>query len=175
MTAITSKVCIVGDFAVGKTSVVERFVNNQFSDKYLTTVGVKVDTKEIKLVERGVELKLILWDVAGTDRFGATEFAYLRGASGHIYVADGTRPLTIGSAQKLRASIVEKYGAAPGVLLLNKHDLSAMWDVSEKRVASLEEEFGNVFLTSAKTGENVELAMTQLANAIVDCTLAGSE
>ena len=175
MTAITSKVCIVGDFAVGKTSVVERFVNNQFSDKYLTTVGVKVDTKEIKLVERGVELKLILWDVAGTDRFGATEFAYLRGASGHIFVADGTRPLTIGSAQKLRASIAEKYGAAPAVMLLNKHDLSGMWDVSDKRIASLEDEFGSVFLTSAKTGENVELALTQLANAIVDSTLTGPE
>ena len=174
MTAITSKICIVGDFAVGKTSVVERFVNNQFSEKYLTTVGVKVDTKEFDLADRGVALKMVLWDVAGTDRFGATEFAYLRGASGYIYVADGTRPLTIGSAQQLRESIVDKYGTTPSVLLLNKHDLTGMWDVADARIADLEEEFDTVFLTSAKTGENVEAALTQLANLVVDGTLAGS-
>ena len=174
MTSLTSKVCIVGDFAVGKTSVVERFVNNQFSDKYLTTVGVKVDTKEVDLADRGAHLKMILWDVAGTDRFGATEFAYLRGAAGYLFVADGTRPLTIGSAQKLRESIVEKYGSGPTVLLLNKHDLTGMWDVGENRVADLTEEFSHVYLTSAKTGENVEQALTQLAGQIVDSTLAGS-
>lgn len=175
MTAITSKVCIVGDFAVGKTSVVERFVNNQFSDKYLTTVGVKVDTKEIELSERGIRQKMILWDVAGTDRFGATEFAYLRGASGYVFVADGTRPLTIGSAQKLRASIGERYGINAAILLLNKHDLSDRWDVSGKRIAELEKEFGAVFLTSAKTGAEVEHALTELANSIVDNTLAERE
>ena len=175
MTAITSKVCIVGDFAVGKTSVVERFVNNQFSDKYLTTVGVKVDTKEIDLADRNVSLKMVLWDVAGTDRFGATEFAYLRGAAAYLFVADGTRPLTIGSAQKLRESIVEKYGIGAAVLLVNKHDLSAQWDVSDQRLVDLEEEFGAVFLTSAKTGDNVETALTQLANLIVDRTLAGEQ
>ena len=173
MTAITSKVCIVGDFAVGKTSVVERFVNNQFSDKYLTTVGVKVDTKEVDLPERGVKQKMILWDVAGTDRFGATEFAYLRGASGIIFVADGTRPLTIGSAQKLRESIAEKYGVGPSVLLLNKHDLSSQWEVGDQRATELEDEFGSVFLTSAKTGANVESALAHLADQIVDATLAG--
>ena len=173
MTAITSKVCIVGDFAVGKTSVAERFVNNQFSDKYLTTVGVKVDTKEIDLAERGVQQKLIIWDVAGTDRFGATEFAYLRGASGYIFVADGTRPLTIGSAQKLRDSIAERYGISAAVLLLNKHDLGDRWDVSDKRIEDLKGEFGAVFLTSAKTGAEVEHALTHLANLIVDETLAG--
>ena len=173
MTAITSKVCVVGDFAVGKTSVIERFVNNQFSDKYLTTVGVKVDTKEIDLADRGVQQKMIIWDVAGTDRFGATEFAYLPGASGHIFVADGTRPLTIGSAQKLRESIADQYDISSAVLLLNKHDLSDRWDVSEKRIAELEAEFGAVFLTSAKTGAEVENALTRLANLIVDDTLAG--
>ena len=174
MTSFTSKVCIVGDFAVGKTSVVERFVNNQFSDKYLTTVGVKVDTREIDLAERGAQLKMILWDVAGTDRFGATEFAYLRGAAGYLFVADGTRPLTVGAAQKLRASIADKYGPGPAVLLLNKHDLTGTWDVAESRIGDLEREFGPVFLTSAKTGENVEAALTRLANLIVDATLAGA-
>lgn len=172
MTLITSKVCIVGDFAVGKTSVAERFVNNHFSEKYLTTVGVKVDTKEIDLPHRDVRLKLILWDVAGTDRFSDIEFAYLRGASGYIFVADGTRPLTLGTAQDLSESIAERYGLKPAVMLINKHDLTGMWDVSAKRIESLEEIFASVFLTSAKTGEEVENALTRLAELILDRTLS---
>ena len=172
MTLLTSKVCIVGDFAVGKTSVVERFVNNQFSDKYLTTVGVKVDTKEIELPDAGVQQKLILWDVAGTDTFGDTEFAYLRGAAGHVFVADGTRPHTLGTVEQLREKIIGRYGASPSVLLLNKHDLTSDWDVSEERIASLRPDFGAIFLTSAKTGEEVENALVRLAGLVVERTIS---
>ncbi|MBT8098895.1 MAG: GTP-binding protein [Gammaproteobacteria bacterium] len=173
MATITSKACIVGDFAVGKTSVVERFVNNQFSDKYLTTIGVKVDTKEIDLPERNLRHKLVLWDVAGADRFGATEYAYLRGAAGIVFVADGSRPLTIGVAQQLRKDIEGRYGPTRSVLLLNKKDLQDTWDVSPERIAKLATEFGRVFTTSAKTGDDVETALTHLANLIVENTLAG--
>lgn len=169
---ITSKVCIVGEFAVGKTSVVERFVNNQFSEKYLTTIGVKVDTKEIDLPHRGVQLKLVLWDVAGTDRFGETEFAYLRGTSGYIFVADGTRPLSLGTVQELRGRIDDRYGSRPSVMMINKHDLSSSWEVSEHRVEELKADFESIFLTSAKTGAEVENALTQLAEQIVDQSLA---
>lgn len=172
---ITSKVCIVGDFAVGKTSVVERFVNNQFSEKYLTTIGVKVDTKEIDLPHRGVQLKLILWDVAGSDQFGETEFAYLRGASGHIFVADGTRPATLGTVQKLGVRIDERYGRKPSVLLINKHDLSDAWDVTEQIIEELKTDFDALFLTSAKTGADVENALTRLAELIIDQTLADQQ
>lgn len=172
MTTVTSKVCIVGDFAVGKTSVVERFVNNQFSEKYLTTVGVKVDTKEIDLPDAGVRQKLILWDVAGTDTFGATELAYLRGAAGHVFVADGTRPHTLGTVAQLREDINGRYGAAPSVLLINKHDLTGSWEVSNERIAQVRPDFGAVFLTSAKTGAEVENALAQLARHIVERTIS---
>ncbi len=175
MTAINSKVCIVGDFAVGKTSVVERYVNNQFSDKYLTTVGVKVDTKEIELPDAGVRQKLILWDVAGTDTFGDREFAYLRGASGHVFVADGTRPHTLTTVEQLREEVIERYGPGPSVLLINKHDLTSAWEVSQERIAKLEPDFGAVFLTSAKTGEQVEDALVRLAGLIVEQTIPGPE
>ena len=172
MTTINSKVCIVGDFAVGKTSVVERFVNNQFSEKYLTTVGVKVDTKEIDLPDTGVRQKLILWDVAGTDTFGDREFAYLRGAAGHIFVADGTRPHTLTAVTQLKEDISDRYGAGPCVLLINKHDLTTTWDVPEERIEKLRPDFGAVFLTSAKTGEAVEDALLQLARFIVERTIS---
>lgn len=167
MTTVTSKVCVVGDFAVGKTSVVERFINNQFSDKYLTTVGVKVDTKEIEHDDLSISHKLVVWDVAGSDRFGQTEFAYLRGASGYIFVADGTRSLTLKSVHDLREQIAEKYGAAPCVLLVNKKDLAGRWEVSDKQFHDLVERYCNVYTTSAKTGEDVETALEDLSKLVL--------
>ena len=167
MTKVTSKVCVVGDFAVGKTSVVERFINNQFSDKYLTTVGVKVDTKEIEHDELSISHKLVIWDVAGADRFGHTEFAYLRGASGYIFVADGTRSLTLKSVHDLREQITEKYGAVPCVLLVNKKDLAGQWEVTEKQFLDLVEQYCNVYATSAKTGDDVEAALQDLSKLVL--------
>lgn len=166
MNEVSSKICILGDFAVGKTSTVERFVNNQFSDKYLTTIGVKVDTREIALADE-LTLKLVLWDVAGTDRFGDIEFAYLRGASGHIFVADGTRANTVTAALELKKQANDRYGELPFVLLINKSDLTHAWEVSDKREQALRDEYANVFITSAKTGENVAAAIDVLGRMIV--------
>jgi small GTP-binding protein len=168
MTPVTSKVCVVGDFAVGKTSVVERFVTNQFSDKYLSTVGVKIDTKEIDFPARGVAHKLVIWDVAGSDKFGDTEFAYLRGASGYIYVADGTRPATLTAVERLHGQIAEKYGPVPSVLLVNKRDLTVEWEVSDQRFEKLATSFLSAFRTSAKTGDDVDQAFTLIAERIID-------
>lgn len=175
MTAITSKICVVGDFAVGKTSVVERFVNNHFSEKYLTTVGVKIDTKGVLLAERNISIKLVIWDVAGTDEFGAKEFAYLRGASGFIFVADGTRARTLSSALNLKQQIFERDGVRPAVLLLNKRDLEGTWQIDSEKVESLGSEFDEVYQTSAKTGEDVEAALTTLAELVVSQDLRSSQ
>jgi len=168
MITLTSKVCIVGDFAVGKTSVAERYVNNQFSEKYLTTVGVKIDTKEIEFPDRGILQKLVIWDVAGADRFGPTEMAYLRGANGCIYVADGTRPQTLGAIDTIHGQITETYGPAPAVMLVNKHDLVTDWSVSDDRLVTLRATHGDVYETSAKSGENVETAIIRLAEKILE-------
>ena len=167
MTKITSKICVVGDFAVGKTSVIERFVNNQFSDKYLTTIGVKIDTKELSIADRGISVKLVIWDVAGAAEFGTKEFAYLRGASGFIFVVDGTREQTLTSAQNLRKQICEQYGVQPAVLLLNKRDLAGMWRIDNEKTESLGSDFDEIYRTSAKTGDDVEVALTTLANLVV--------
>lgn len=164
MSALSAKICIIGDFAVGKTSTVERFVNNQFSEKYLTTIGVKVDTKNIDV--DGVDLKLIIWDVAGSDKVSALEFAYLRGASGYILVADGTRVATVSAAKSLRSQVEERFGDLPVVFLINKADLKVGWEVSEGDIAALRESFDSVFVTSAKTGKDVEEALTMLARQI---------
>lgn len=173
MTSLTSKVCVIGDFAVGKTSVVERFVTNQFSEKYLSTVGVKIDTKEIDFPALGIVHKLVIWDVAGADEFGPKEIAYLRGASGFIYVADGTRPDTLAAIEHLHSQITGKYGAAPIVLLINKRDLVHDWTVSDEYLDALSKSYGNVYRTSAKTGDNVEQAITRLAELIIDNDMRG--
>ena len=167
MTVVTSKVCVVGDFAVGKTSVVERFVRNQFSEKYLTTVGVKVDTKEIRQQDFDIVHKLVIWDVAGSDRFGSTEFAYLRGASGFIFVADGTRSGTLQTVEDLRHQIDEQYGPAQFVLLVNKRDLTSSWEISEDRLRQMGSDYEHIYKTSAKTGDDVEAAMTELSRLII--------
>lgn len=164
MSAFSCKICILGDFAVGKTSTIERFVNNQFSDKYLTTIGVKVDTKEI--VIDGIDLKLIIWDLAGTDQFKKMDFAYLRGASGYVLVADGTRSQTISAARDLRKQVEADFGELPFVFLVNKSDLRRSWEVTEEELEPLRGFCSDIFVTSAKTGDAVNEALTRLGSLV---------
>ncbi len=165
MSRIARKVCIIGDFAVGKTSTVARFVNQVFSEKYLTTVGVKIDTRDMPLAD-GRELRMVIWDIAGSDRFSQAEFAYLRGAQAYILVADGTRKQTLESALGLREAVREKYGELPHVLLLNKNDLKDDWQIEASAVDALRGDGSAVFCSSAKTGECVDRAFRVLAEQL---------
>ncbi|NNF51891.1 MAG: GTP-binding protein [Gammaproteobacteria bacterium] len=171
MTRISRKVCIIGDFAVGKTSTVTRFVNNVFSEKYLTTVGVKIDTKDLELVD-GRSLRMVIWDIAGSDRFSSAEFAYMRGAQGYLLVVDGTRKETLASALALRAAVEERYGALPFVLLLNKYDLVDEWSVSDAEIEALNKQGVLVLCTSAMTGKCVEKAFRDLAKSLTGVSAA---
>src|SRR6476661_2941267 len=90
---LQKKICMIGGFSVGKTSLVRRYVQSIFSEAYLTTVGVKIDKKTVELTDRTVNL--ILWDLAGEDDIGSLRMTYLRGASGYVLVADGTRRSTL--------------------------------------------------------------------------------
>ncbi len=171
MTRISRKVCIIGDFAVGKTSTATRFVNNVFSEKYLTTIGVKIDTKDMSLAD-GRVLRMVIWDIAGSDRFSSAEFAYMRGAQGYLLVADGTRKETLASALALRAAVEESYGVLPHVLLLNKYDLVDDWEVSETELDALRAQGMLVLCTSAMTGKCVENAFARLAEAMTGAPAA---
>ena len=90
---IQKKICMLGSFAVGKTSLVRRFVESMYTDKYHTTVGVKVDKKTVKVGEQ--ETTLLLWDLEGSETEHDLRKSYLRGASGYLLVADGTRKETL--------------------------------------------------------------------------------
>lgn len=168
----TKKICVLGDFAVGKTSTVARVVQNVFSEKYLTTVGVKIDTfvytpDEGVAASKSVKpMKLVIWDIAGTDRFTAVEFSYLRGASGYLLVVDGTRPDTAGVARRLLNEARTRYGELPFVTLVNKIDLTDEWALSEDEVNALRQDGHTVFMTSAKTGEGVTDALGTLCQRI---------
>ncbi len=168
MALITKKVCVIGDFAVGKTSTVARCVHNVFSEKYLTTVGVKIDTKEVTHPDSGDVIKMIIWDIAGTDRFSAVEFSYLRGSSGFLLVIDGTRSNTLDVARRLRDEAAERYGDLPFVTLINKSDLHGDWEVNEADIAQLKSDGYSPLLTSARSGENVEQALSLLALKVVE-------
>ena len=162
---ITKKICMVGTFSVGKTSLVERYVNSIFSDQYLSTVGVKISKKN--LVVDKTELSLLLWDMAGRDDYKDINVAYLRGAMGFFLVADGLRRETLDEALSLREVSCMVAGNVPYYLLLNKADMADAWEVTEADVAQLRQMGISILKTSAKTGQGVEEAFAALARAML--------
>ena len=126
---LQKKICMLGGFSVGKTSLVRRYVASIFSETYLTTVGVKIDKKTVE--RSGRTVNLILWDLAGEDDIASLRMSYLRGAAGYVLVADGTRPATLDVALSLRERVETEYGSLPFVLLLNKHDLIEQWAIGD--------------------------------------------
>jgi small GTP-binding protein len=157
---------MVGVFATGKTSLVRRFVHAKFSDKYLSTVGVKIDRKPLSV--RGQEVNLLLWDLEGRDGVQDVQTSYLRGAAGVIYVADGTRRETVTQVFELRDLVRGATGALPEVMALNKVDLADQWTITAADRAELGQIPWHLFETSAKTGDGVEEAFNWLATAMVD-------
>lgn len=161
---IQKKVCMLGAFAVGKTSLVSKFVHSIFSDKYHTTIGVKIDKKPVTLL-RG-EMELILWDIYGEDDFQKVRMSYLQGASAYLLVADGTRAETLEVAASLQRAAEKEIGKVPFVLALNKVDLADQWQVDRAALETAGELGWKIVRTSAKTGEGVEEAFLILARAM---------
>jgi small GTP-binding protein len=166
MAIVQKKICMIGDFGVGKTSLVTSFVRQTFSDKYLTTVGVKIDTKLVKLAN-GSEIKLIIWDIAGNDALATTTISYLRGAMGFLFIVDSTRSPTWNSVINLHKDIVKQQGEKPFIVLLNKSDLEEKWELDQALIFEKEQQGWKILKTSAKTGLNVEKAFFKLATQIL--------
>lgn len=162
---IQKKVCLLGNFAVGKTSLIRRFVEGQFDDSYLSTIGVKVSRKSVSLAE--YDMNLLIWDLAGGDDFEKMGNMYLRGAVAAFIVIDLTRPDTIDSFRFYTNQLKIINPDASIVLIGNKVDLEEERAVSNKELAHLSREANCEFLcTSAKTGFQVELAFEKLAMSI---------
>jgi small GTP-binding protein len=160
---IQKKVCMLGSFSVGKTSLVRRFVDSIFDNKYHTTIGVKVDKKIVNV--NGEDVTLVLWDIHGEDVYQKMRMSYLRGMSSYLLVADGTRRQTLDDALSLNERVVQEFGRIPALLILNKWDLTDQWEIDSSQSAKLTAAGWNVFPTSAKTGDAVEKAFLRLAQA----------
>jgi len=156
---------MLGSFAVGKTSLVRRYVQSIYDTVYQTTVGVKVDKKELKIGD--IDLTLMLWDLYGEDEFQKMKWTYLRGSSGYLLVADGTRRATLEKAMALEERVREEVGDIPFILVINKCDLVAEWDLDPVLESNFSARKWTVLHSSAKTGENVEEAFLELARKML--------
>ncbi|MGL5064103.1 MAG: Rab family GTPase [Microcoleus sp.] len=177
MSVISKKMCMVGDFGVGKTSLIRRFVDGQFSDQYLSTVGVKISRKTLELesvaLQKNLTAQLLIWDLEGHTKFKGIAPTYLQGASGVLIVADVSRPETV---ERITEHIQLYNSVNPkGVIIiaLNKVDL-----IDEEKLAVLTEiaysvageKVIAVYTTSAKTGKDVEEIFHKLAYTMVEQT-----
>ncbi len=153
------KIVMLGDSAVGKTSLVRKYVDNMFEDKYLSTIGAKPVNKKLKFGNDSVVL--MIWDLAGQSF--ALHPAYYSGAKGALLVCDITKKDSADSLKGWKSMLVSKTGEVPIIALANKADLP-----NHKFGLDYLEAIGfETMSTSAKTGDNVEKAFTMLAERII--------
>ncbi|GHE86397.1 hypothetical protein GCM10011501_14460 [Thalassotalea profundi] len=121
---IQKKICLLGASSVGKTSLVKQFVEGIFNEKYLTTIGVKVDKKLVEVNDQSVQL--MLWDIEGNDQYNVFQERYLRGAAGYIIVVDHTRSSSLLEGIDIH-TLARQVTSAPAILVINKSDLPKQW------------------------------------------------
>ena len=166
-----AKLCLAGASAVGKSSLIRRYVVNEFDDHYTATVGTRVSKKQVSVPVKGEEpvmVNLMVWDIMGQMGFRELlQEQYFQGAQGILAVADITRPETLDDLYVWIDQIDRIAGAIPIVLAVNKADLVASTEEAERAARALANAFnGDFLMTSAKTGANVEKAFTRLATMI---------
>jgi len=162
---IAKKICLLGSFAVGKTSLTRRFVESIFFEKYHTTIGVKIDKKVVRCEDR--EIELLIWDIEGRDEFAPLRESYLRGAAAILLVVDLTRPDSLEVARELRVHVDKVLGNVPFLALLNKSDLDQDRRITPEDIQALQKEGWEFIETSAKTGQNVDGAFLRLTEKLL--------
>jgi len=175
MTSLLSKkLCMLGDFSVGKTSLIRRFVERQFSDKYLSTVGVKISRKTVevqaKTSKKMLQVQMLIWDLEGNTKFKTVTPMYLQGASSAVIVADVSRQVTIDHISDHLQAFLSVNPKGFGIVALNKADLLSQkqqQDLLEKCQLHDPNKIVAVYPTSAKTGNNVDDIFLSLAQHII--------
>jgi len=165
-TTVQKKICLLGDFGVGKTSLVQRFVEGRFDDKYLSTIGVKISRKVF--TRSYGEMNLLVWDLAGSNGFETSSSTYMQGATGALVVCDLTRRDTLIACDNYARQVRTMNPGIQLVFVGNKADLEQERVVSVSDLLATLSAFGErtFFLTSAKTGEKVEEAFIYLVEKI---------
>jgi small GTP-binding protein len=161
---IQKKICLLGASSVGKTSLVKQFVEGVFNEKYLTSIGVKVDKKVVTVNQQ--EVQLMLWDIEGYDRYNVFQAKYLRGAAAYIIVVDQTRSSSLIEGIDIH-SLARNVSNVPAILVVNKGDLQPNWHLEDCQISQFQALFDSQINTSAKTGSNVE----EMFQAIAELTL----
>lgn len=167
---VKAKICLVGDVAVGKTSLIKRFVQDNFEDRYIATVGTKVTKKTVDVMWKGVPatLDMMVWDIMGEKGFRALlRDAYFEGAQGVLAVCDLTRKETFYDLNNWVTMVRKQVGNVPIIFLGNKADLLERLVVSEEELTNIGQIHGaTTFQASAKSGQGVNEAFRALAEAI---------
>ncbi|MCJ2557393.1 MAG: GTP-binding protein, partial [Candidatus Thermoplasmatota archaeon] len=166
------KVGLVGDSKVGKTSLIQRFVLDQFDDKYIKTIGAKVSKREILLPlsgNRRVRVVMMIWDIIG-ERNAAELYmsSHFMGMQGILAVCDVTRKRSLDNIGDWASSVFEVAGVVPIQILVNKTDLENQFEIERSDVTESSMSLASpAVFTSAKTGENVDGAFSELAQTIL--------
>ncbi len=160
---IRKKILLLGDFSVGKTSLVKRYIDGTFDDKYLTTIGVKISKKILNI--HGTECEMLIWDIEGSTPSKKISLGYYKGASGAIFVTDVTRRETMDSLENHKEIFLSENPDAKYVVAYNKSD--KLSDIAKERLESGFEGNDNIFLTSAKEDKNVEALFVKLMENIL--------
>lgn len=171
---VTMKICLVGDSSVGKTSLIRRYVFDEFKDNYISTLGTKVTKREMVLpfpdLELEVEVKMLVFDIIGEQGFRRLlKEAYFHGASGLMAVCDVTRGETLDDLDDWIDNAYEVTGKVPLHVMANKIDLKDDVVVSEREINQVSAAFESPYdFTSAKTGENVEKVFRLISGRLVE-------
>jgi small GTP-binding protein len=171
MSSFKLKVLLTGAAAVGKTSLVQRFIKNRFAANYKLTVGVDILTKDVEF-RQGEIATLSIWDIGGQQRFEFIRSTFYKGAAGALLVFDLTREQTYTETRKWLTEIRQFAGEnIPFVLIGNKVDLIEDVGVviDRKEAEAFAKKEGSIYIeTSAKTGVKVDNAFTELTRRIID-------
>ncbi len=165
MSRLTAKICLLGEFSVGKTSLVRRFVEGIFDERYLSTLGVKISRHTLRIDQTDIDL--IIWDTAGGEKLDQIVQNYYRGAAGALLVCDVTRPETLPALPEYATAFHKASPNTPLVIAANKIDLTNQRRIGDEEIASVAATLNATwYATSARTGEGVHEAFQHLGQRI---------
>jgi small GTP-binding protein len=165
---IVYKVIFLGDPAVGKTSLIKKYIDKNYEERYLPTIGVSITKKQVEYA--GKKFTIMFWDIAGQPQFYLLHKVYYNGANGAVLIFDLTRSHTLMNLKNWYSELVKyQLQNIPIVIVGNKSDLQGK-SVIEPQINHLAEQLGvsHTFMTSAKTGDNVEEIFKTIAELIYD-------
>jgi small GTP-binding protein len=172
------KVCLLGDGAVGKTSLIRRFVENMFNEDYLLTIGTRTSKKRLVIkkpeLQKDFYITLIIWDIMGQISFRKLLHpTYLKGAKGALLVCDLTRKETLEHLDDWIDALYIEGRVMPSVFVANKSDLDGQHDFGSGELESVASAYDSpYFLASAKTGMNVENTFKALGEKVIEDLIA---